>query len=84
MSEERPISALPIEKSLGDTDFDKLRAIVHKETGITIADNRRSMMFSRLQRRLRETGEATFSGYIERVLSDREEMQELTNRVTTN
>jgi chemotaxis protein methyltransferase CheR len=84
MTEERPISTVHIEKSLGDADFDKLRAIVHKETGITIADNRRSMMFSRLQRRLRETGEATFSGYIERVLSDREEMQELTNRVTTN
>lgn len=73
-----------IEKSLNDADFDALRNIVHKETGITIADNRRKMLFSRLQRRLRETGEVTFKGYIAKVSSDPGEMQELTNRVTTN
>ena len=73
-----------IEKSLNDADFEALRAIVHKETGISIADNRRSMLFSRLQKRLRETGEATFKNYIAKVTSDPDEMQELTNRVTTN
>lgn len=41
-------------------------------------------MVSRLQSRLRTTGERTFSGYISRVTSDPAEMQELTNRVTTN
>lgn len=72
------------EQSLSDSDFAKLRAIVHQSTGITIAENRRSMLYSRLQRRLRETGEPTFKDYIARVTSDTEEMQELTNRVTTN
>lgn len=84
MSEEPKAEAFAVEKSLNDADFDKLRSIIHKETGITIAENRRSMLFSRLQRRLRETGEQTFRGYIEKVSSNPEEMQELTNRVTTN
>lgn len=72
------------EKSLSEADFAQLRAIVHKQTGITIAENRKSMMFSRLQRRLRETGQASFAGYIALVAEDADEMQELTNRVTTN
>lgn len=72
------------EGSLNDNDFAKLRDIVHETTGITIAENRRSMMFSRLQCRLRETGEMTFSAYISRVSSDSVEMQELINRITTN
>lgn len=78
------MSSLEFEKSLSDENFAKLRTIVHENTGITIAENRKSMLLSRLQRRLRATGETTFHGYIGRVLSDPSEMQELTNRVTTN
>ena len=78
------MASADIEKKLSDGDFSKLRNIVHKQTGITIGENRKSMLFSRLQRRLRETGETSFSAYIARVSSDPEEMQELTNRVTTN
>ncbi|MEO1495102.1 MAG: protein-glutamate O-methyltransferase CheR [Pseudomonadota bacterium] len=73
-----------METSLNDADFTKLRAIIHKQTGITIAENRRSMLFSRLRRRLRETELNTFSDYISKVSSDPKEMQELTNQVTTN
>lgn len=69
---------------LSDANFERLRAIVHDETGITIADNRRSMLISRLQPRLRETGEGNFNSYIKRVVADPAEMQELTNRITTN
>ena len=78
------MSAPDIDTSLSDTNFSKLRRIVHAETGITIAENRRGMMFSRLQQRLRESGENTFDAYISRVSSDPVEMQELTNRMTTN
>lgn len=78
------MSNFQVESSISDDDFSRLRTIIHNHTGITIANNRRSMLFSRLQRRLRATGEATFSGYIEKVCQDSVEMQELTNRVTTN
>lgn len=72
------------EKTLSEADFAKLRAIVHENTGITVAENRKSMMVSRLQRRLRDTGSPTFGSYISKLSSDPAEMQELTNRMTTN
>lgn len=75
---------LNYETSLSDTDFAMLRRIIHDNTGISIAENRRSMMYSRLQRRLRDTEQTTFRAYIEKVSSDPVEMQELTNRITTN
>lgn len=69
---------------LNDSDFAKMREIIHKSTGISIADNRRSMLVSRLQSRLRATGEKTFVSYISKISVDPVELQELINRVTTN
>lgn len=70
--------------TMSDADFSKLRGIVHKNTGITIGESRRSMLVTRLRGRLREVDEPDFKSYISRVSSDPSEMQELTNRVTTN
>ncbi|OBY26664.1 chemotaxis protein CheR [Leisingera sp. JC1] len=69
---------------MSDGDFSKLRAIVHRNTGITIGETRKTMLVSRLRRRLREVDEPSFASYISRLASDPAEMQELTNRVTTN
>ena len=69
---------------MSDSDFSKLRAIVHENTGITIGETRKSMMYSRLRRRLREVDEPSFAAYIARLLRDPGEVQELTNRITTN
>ncbi len=69
---------------LSDSNFTKLRAIIHRNTGITIADGRKSLLLSRLRSRLRETGEPDFRSYIVRVSSDADELQELINRITTN
>ncbi|KIC35643.1 chemotaxis protein CheR [Leisingera sp. ANG-M7] len=69
---------------MSDGDFTKLRAIVHRNTGITIGETRKTMLVSRLRRRLREVEEPSFASYISRLASDPAEMQELTNRVTTN
>lgn len=76
--------SIEVEKNLSEADFVLLRGIIHRETGITIAENRRSMLVSRLQRRLSESGEGTFRKYIKRITNDPQEMQELTNRITTN
>lgn len=72
------------ELNMSDGDFSKLRAIVHQNTGITIGETRKSMLVSRLRRRLREVDETSFTAYIARVSKDPAEMQELTNHVTTN
>lgn len=71
-----------IELTLGS--FNKLRALIHDKTGITVADNRRGLLESRLRGRLRDTQETSFAGYLERVTKDAGELQELINRVTTN
>ncbi len=69
---------------MSDDDFSKLRAIVHRNTGITIGETRKTMLVSRLRRRLREVDEPSFAAYITRLSKDPGEMQELTDRVTTN
>lgn len=70
--------------AMSDGDFARLRAIVHKQTGITIGETRKSMLVSRLRGRLRDLEEQSFASYISRLSKDPDEMQELTNRVTTN
>ncbi|MEM8802635.1 MAG: CheR family methyltransferase [Pseudomonadota bacterium] len=69
---------------LSDLQFTKLCGIIHANTGITIADGRKSMLVSRLRSRLREIGDTDFKAYLALVSSDKDEMQELINRVTTN
>ncbi|MGH1414419.1 MAG: CheR family methyltransferase [Pelagimonas sp.] len=78
------MSAAKTDVTMSDGDFSKLRAIVHKNTGITIGETRKSMLVSRLRSRLREVEEPDFAAYITRLSKDPDEMQELTNRVTTN
>lgn len=78
------MSELETKSELNDLNFTKLRAIIHKNTGITIGDSRKSMLVGRLRSRLRETNEPSFKAYISRVESDPEELQQLINKVTTN
>ncbi len=69
---------------LSDLNFAKLRTIIHDNTGISIADGRKSLLLSRLRQRLRETDMADFKSYVARVQSDAGELQELIDRITTN
>jgi chemotaxis protein methyltransferase CheR len=76
--------ATETELSLSEAQFNKIRGIIHDSTGISIGDNRTSLLLSRLRSRLRETKDADFKAYIARVTSDKAELQELIDRVTTN
>lgn len=69
---------------MSDSEFARLRAIVYAQTGISIGDTRRSMLVSRLRPRLRALGLTDYKAYAAHVAKDPAEMQELTNRVTTN
>jgi len=74
-----------LEYALTDSEFDRLRHIVRQLTGISLADSKRELVYSRLARRLRKLQLASFSEYcalVER--GDAEELQELTNAMTTN
>ncbi len=45
-------------------DFDQVRALIRQHAGITLTPAKRAMVYSRLARRLRETGHASFGEYL--------------------
>jgi chemotaxis protein methyltransferase CheR len=66
-------------------DFDYLRDIVTKTTGIVAPDDKYTMYYSRLARRLRALGLADFAAYRQYLKTNQEtESIELVNAVTTN
>ncbi len=66
-------------------DFNYLRGIVTKTTGIVAPDDKYTMYYSRLARRLRSLGLADFTAYREFLKQNQEtESIELVNAVTTN
>jgi chemotaxis protein methyltransferase CheR len=69
-----------------DADFDSLRLLIREVAGISLAECKRELIYSRLSRRLRHLGLASFADY-RRLLASAEgagEMREFTNAVTTN
>ncbi len=68
------------------TDFEFLRGIANQRTGIVVSDDKFDMFYSRLSRRVRKLGMATFSEYCDliRANQDGDEMVELVNSITTN
>jgi chemotaxis protein methyltransferase CheR len=69
-----------------DADFNSLRKLVREVAGISLADCKREMIYSRLSRRLRHHGLTSFATYRELLASEegRGELSEFTNAVTTN
>jgi len=66
-------------------DFDYLRGIVTRTTGIVAPDDKYTMYYSRLARRLRSLGLPDFTAYRQFLKSNQEtESIELVNAVTTN
>lgn len=68
-----------------DRDFERIRRIVSRETGIVITDAKRQMVYSRLARRLRALELKNFGQYC-RLLDDnpQDEIPTLVNAITTN
>jgi chemotaxis protein methyltransferase CheR len=69
---------------LTDSEFDRLRAVVHRHTGISLSDAKRELVYGRLARRLRKLKLASFAEYCTLVEEKTGELQELTNAITTN
>jgi len=72
--------------SLGDGDFRYIADILNERFGISLGEQKRSLVAGRLARRLRELGLAGFREYVERLEADRDgaELSELVDRITTN
>ena len=67
-------------------DFDRVRDLIYKRAGISLADSKQEMVYSRLARRLRATGINSFSDYLNTLEREHEsdEWEAFTNALTTN
>ena len=68
-----------------DSDFDQVQSMIYKRAGISLHDGKHAMVYSRLSRRLRETGHQSFREYLAWLeATDGVEWQEFINALTTN
>jgi chemotaxis protein methyltransferase CheR len=68
-----------------DADFDRVQSLIYQRAGISLHDGKHAMVYSRLSRRLRDTGYQSFREYLSWLEStDGPEWQEFVNALTTN
>jgi chemotaxis protein methyltransferase CheR len=70
-------------------DFDRVRGLIYERAGISLGDGKQAMVYSRLSRRLRDTGHTSFASYLQWLEqrsgdSAAAEWQEFVNCLTTN
>jgi chemotaxis protein methyltransferase CheR len=66
-------------------DFDRVRKMIYAHAGISLSDSKQELVYSRLSRRLRQTGIRTFAEYLSLLESnDAAEWEAFTNSLTTN
>lgn len=68
-----------------NADFDRVQDLIYRRAGISLHDGKHAMVYSRLSRRLRDTGHHSFKEYLSWLEStDGAEWQEFVNALTTN
>lgn len=67
-------------------DFERVRSLIYRRAGISLADSKQEMVYSRLARRLRATGITSFATYLDELEAGRmgDEWESFTNALTTN
>lgn len=67
-------------------DFERVRALIYKHAGISLAQTKHEMVYSRIARRLRALGLTSFENYLDALESGRmdEEWESFVNALTTN
>lgn len=68
------------------SDFERVRALIYERAGISLADSKQEMVYSRLARRLRAIGMVSFDRYLNDLEAGRlgQEWESFTNALTTN
>ena len=68
-----------------ESDFTRVQTLIYQRAGISLHDGKHAMVYSRLSRRLRETGHESFRDYLNWLEKhDGVEWQEFVNALTTN
>lgn len=65
-------------------DFKRVQKLIYNHAGITLSDTRQDMVYSRVIRRLRATGLASFQDYLALIESNSAEWEAFVNSMTTN
>jgi len=81
--------AVDHEFSFSRADFDRVRQLIYQHAGISLHDGKHAMVYSRLSRRLRDTGHRSFGEYLQWLEQasgpqGEQEWQEFVNCLTTN
>jgi chemotaxis protein methyltransferase CheR len=81
--------AIDHEFSFSRSYFDRVRQLIYKHAGISLHDGKHAMVYSRLSRRLRDTGHRSFADYLKWLEAATgpqadQEWQEFVNCLTTN
>lgn len=86
MSDLSDIEAQDREFAWTDADFDRIKQLIYRHAGISLHDGKHAMVYSRISRRLRETGYTSFRQYLDWLEknSNHSEWQEFVNALTTN
>jgi chemotaxis protein methyltransferase CheR len=67
------------------SDFERIRTMLYRHSGIKLNDSKKDMVYSRVARRLRATGLKSFQDYLAQVEQDQgEEWEAFINSLTTN
>jgi chemotaxis protein methyltransferase CheR len=82
-------SASEQEFTLTAAEFDRVRELIYQRAGISLHEGKQAMVYSRLSRRLRETGQRSFADYLGWLegatgAAADAEWQEFVNCLTTN
>src|SRR5512141_2074547 len=81
------VPAADSEFTLTAADFERVRQLIYQRAGISLHAGKQAMVYSRLSRRLRETGHRSFAEYLHSLElpgADGQEWQEFVNCLTTN
>jgi chemotaxis protein methyltransferase CheR len=79
-----PAGGIAHEFNFSDDDFRSLAQLAYDHAGISLADNKRNLVYSRVSRRLRALKMNSFSDYREFLASDAREIESFINSISTN
>jgi chemotaxis protein methyltransferase CheR len=81
---QEPDAGLAHEFPFSGADFRHLAQLAYDYAGISLADNKRNLVYSRVSRRLRALGMNSFGEYREFLASDPSEIESFINSISTN
>lgn len=67
-----------------DADFERIRKLMREWVGISFNDSKRSLVYNRLSKRLRQHHLSSFSDYLDYMLTNEGERELFINALTTN